>query len=496
MPMQTIPAGGPGWGAVNVWPNAAGELAVRPGLRLVNRPAADGVVYAGYETFVHPHLDTTEYFAVEFDTENGDIYLRNGDPTGLLGDYRADISGRHSLPEKVWFANYEREVIIGANEFRPYGGIIGGYIHPDPAQKMPSVNSAASTLQLPAGPVVAWAGLVVYADGSTLRYSDGGEPRAIRPLSFDGGPWTGRIIDLHATLAGDLVVVAEDGIFLQDGGSAAGEYVYPSWRKMSTYRSPGPGRTCVAQGAIWGIEPGRGVRQLVPEGPTITPALPSGPQSKHAIPDTANWNAAMLHTSQEGPVLSLGHAIWRLHVATGFSSWWTVYDTNQNVMHQPDPGQFVTVARGQHGMDVFVWQRGAFVASGNMDGGARIESSYQMDDVYGTFVGRLPSAPGQSIVVREVSFLSDTVGTVHAYVRGKGRDVASGPERGSFRLGSDTWGAGTRTMRPPPLRSRRTRLNIRTNDVHLQVGAQHCQSRLGDSVSVDIRGPGRLRGTR
>lgn len=470
------------WARRNVWPLQSGELAVRPGLREVYTAESGRVVVAGFSVRNPFSGDVWHYVVDVASSGAADTKIRIYDEDFQaiqVYDTSADVR-----PRAVTHAVVQDHIIITSPDFPTVWGVIGSGI--TTAEKVDSVNTTRTTLDVPQGLCVSWADRCVIADGSSIFFSDAvtlsvGDPRAFIGDNQVSRP--GVIYGLHVGAGGSLVVVASDGVWaLPEDAAGAGQVVFGLWQRLTDHQASGFMQSCAVRGRIYGLTR-RGYRLIDTQGTDEVllddPVMPRAIVGRIA---TEDYRAAgRMLASDLGPIVSLDDLdTFHMHdLATGATSWWEMLVTGEE-------GHVVGVLEENDGDVMLLTEKGGYRLFGNFDGDATSEDG----TVAGVLAGVIPTPPGLSPVLRAVDWASDTQGDIEVSVRGTTKTKA--PPQVGVVEGSSTWN-GSDLWETPPLRSRRTRWSVRRDDLAVELSADNCLQRLGDTVDIEFAGPGARR---
>jgi hypothetical protein len=469
-----------GWARHNLWPLPSGEVAVRPGLRRTHAADLTGTSVPG------------GCFSVRTDTDDEVYHYRVYESSGAVYVDRIDeayatqtlIAWSTVTPEIVTHAVVGDQIMIAAPGLPTLWGYVGGDLYE--AAKKEGVNPDLTALEIPSGVCVGWAGRVVISTGLGLYFSDAigpTAPNAIRtfvsPNVLD--PPGGSVMDLRVTSSGDLYAITTTGVYaLSREASTAGQIVLGVWRKVSDYLAPKRGCTTTSRGRVWGLTRA-GVRLVDTADPyEIQLAEPRVSKTTSDPISTHDFRLqGYLCAGEDGVIVSMPQqkVLCAFDEASQTFSWWSSTGSGSEVSLDVVGTGFDELGR----MLLFTSNQ-ILRPVGNQDQGN--------PTVYGTFLGRVPTSPGQSLIVREIQPASDTSGSIVASVGGT-QKTATPPQVGIL-LGAGDNGDSWVTA---PLRSRQLLFASRSDDHGMEVGASGCLSRVSEAVDVALTGIGKKRGS-
>jgi len=469
-----------GWARHNLWPLPSGEVAVRPGLRRTHAADLSGSSVPGGCFSVRTDTDD-EVYHYRVRVQSGVVYVDRLDETYTAQNL---LTWGTAVPEVVTYAVVGDQIVIASPGLPTLWGYVGGNLYE--AKKKDGVNPDLTALEIPSGVCVGWAGRLVISTGLGLYFSDAVGPTApnavrtfVSPNVLD--PPGGAVMDLRVTSSGDLYAITTTGVYaLSREASTAGQIVLGVWRKVSDYSAPKRGCTTTSRGRVWGLTRA-GVRLVDTADPyEIQLAEPRVSKTTSDPISTHDFRMqAYLYAGEDGVVVSMPQqkVICAFDEASQTFSWWSSSGSGSVVSLD-----VMGTGADEFGRMLLFTSDQVLRPTGNQDQGN--------PTVYGTFLGRIPTSPGQSLIVREIQPASDTSGVIVASIGGTQKTAA--PPQSGILLGTgdngDTWVTA-------PLRSRQLLFASRSDDHGVEVGASGCLSRVSESVDVAMTGIGKKRGS-
>lgn len=468
-----------GWAARNIWPNPAGELAVRPGLRKVYSAASGRRIVGGFSLRVPATMEMAHYIVDVATSGSADCKIRVLDET-LTEQYVLEVG--NGVPEVITHAEALDQVLISSPQLPTAWGYIGGpLVVADKATR-----EGFTTIAIPRGLVTAWAGRAVFASGSTINFSLTStvvSPNGIRQLLGEnqlniGSP----VVGLHVSARGSLIVVTQAGVYALPVGAAEAGRVIGTWQKLTDYQGARFGTTTKAAGRLFGLSARGFVVADAEGGQEVSlddPPIPRVMCDRIAANDYRA--VCRIFEGRQGPIVAYPDegAVCMVDTAQGFASWWTWADADED-------GRLVGVLREDDGDDVLLTEEGAYAIWGNFDGDEAISEA---GTVTGVLAGLLETPADANMVLRRVDVASDTGGSIRAACEATEKTAAP-TQRGTV-IGTGVW--GTATVNTPRLQSKRLQFSKRSHQLAVEVGADHPLSRIAPSVNVETRGPGKRR---
>jgi hypothetical protein len=472
----------------NLWLLPSGQVAVRPGLRLLKAAESSRKIVGGFSV-QNPYTgEVWHYIADVATTGPKACVIRIYDEAWI--NIQAFATGVDAEPSVLTHAVVLDQVMICAPELPTMWGLLGSGI--TLAVKEDSDNPTTTAIDVPRGMCVAWTNRCVIANGPDLYISDpvavtGGSPKTFvgqNQLTRDG-----RIHGLHVASSGALVVCHSRGVeALPEDAAAAGQVALGNWQRLTDHVTSRYQSTCVSQGRLWAltrtglklIDSEAGEEQTLDE-----PAMPSAFRSRIASSDYRA--GARLLGGDAGPIVSLDlEAAFSMgDESRQFRSWWTM-------THSAETARIRGLLRTSDGEEMLLTEKGAYYVGGNFDGeNGSYPDTENGTPVLGGFLGVVPSPPDLSPVVRRVDFGSDTGGAIKVSVRGEPKSV-TGSQSGTI-IGTATWDTSTAGFGNPPVQSQRFHWATRTDDLAIEVMAERPLSRVSDTVDIEMRGPGKRR---
>lgn len=476
------------WAWRNLWTDASGNVVVRPGLREI----ATATTYDSEYEFLwgtSAHFDTTDeirHYLAAWDETNSAAHILILDE-----NYESiqDFTWGYVKPEAITHAVVGNQILICSPQLPTLWGQLGGAIYE--AVKADSVNPSFTTIDLPRGLCVAWGGRVVISDGTSVYFSDAwaittdvdtqNAPRAFVSTNVVNPTGAGMIRGLHVSANGDLYVVSNTGVWaLNFEAGITGQFVRGSWQKVTDYDAAVYGGSCISRGRLWGLTK-RGMRLLdAADGPEFLLNEPTVSTSDHPRISVPNYLAvATLLPGEDGPICALEDveaAHFVDHSSQGTPrSWW---------FHSASSGFKIRgLLKDYEGNEILVTDDHLILPIGNYDTGEAT--------VKGSFVGRMPSEPEDSQVIRDIHVNSDTQNDIFVNI-GDDEQTATMTITQPCVVGTNSWDSGS-TYRELFIQSVSVDYAERTDDIAIQFGAEDCGSRIDPRLNFNLRGVGRKR---
>lgn len=452
----------------NIERDAAG-LAVRRGL-VQHVPAStfqpSSVFVAGFSLEAQNTGEVAHYLFLQSTTTRMVTLYMTDDEYNVNVVFQCGVMPKN--PTITYAVQDGRILINSPGLHKPiYGLLCGGLIE---AVKVASTNPDTTALEIPTGICCSWGDRIVIAQGNLLFVNDPG--LEVRTFVAEN------VIALPANIyalfesAGALVAVTSDGVFsLPQDALGQGQLVQPFIGQPSTYGASSLNNAAISRSVVacltktglldlaTGVE-----RKLVSFGLARALGAPVG------VPSSGDFRHGTVWPSESGYWVSIGGAL--CHAGADGIRWVTA----------SVPLSLVGVLRSREGADILLMPERIAESWGNID--------FTASTVSGVASGRVPSASDASLVVRFVTTASDAVGgSQSAAIAGEVRTATTlAPPGAGAVIATSTWGAGA-TYRASPLRSRRHAYAVRTDDLHLEVAASRCRTRIGPPA-LEMRGQG------
>jgi len=465
----------------NCWMLSGGDLAVRPGLRLLKAAETNREIVG---CFTVDNVNTQEVWHYIVDVSNSDdtdVNVNIYDDAFVQVQSLSVTSERR--PRAVSHAMVLEQIIISSPDFPTLWGVVGGGIKE--AVKVAS-DSGNTHIDIPRGLCMAWGqDRVVICSGATVYVSDavtstGGSPRTF--IGANAVPRPGNIYGLHQDGSGNLVTCSTSGVWAWPWDAAATTIVQGGWQKMSEYPTHDFRRTAVAHGRVYGLTR-RGYRVIDREGTEENnisePRISSG--TANAI-ETADYRTyARMHDGEHGPIINLttDSAFLMADLSAGFGSWWTM-------THAGEEAHIQGTLRTTEGDELLVTQDGVYAYGGNFDGTQTTAGGTQPSAI---MLGSFKLSPESSNVIRRVHFGVD--GTT-AKIAVNGVVSTKTPTQVGVVLGTSTWNGAT-LFRTAPIQSASADFAVRTDEAQVEVGALNPLTRMSVDVSIVLGGQSRKR---
>lgn len=462
-----------GWDKRNVWPLPSGQPAVRPSFKQVYAAATGRSLVGGF-SLRNPRTDAMWHCLFDVaSTGTPDCKMRIVDHNFVELQVLATNSA--GVPRAVCCSPVEDQVLITSPDFASIWMLLGGAA--TRATKKASVNPNTTALQVPRGLSVSWAGRPVVAGPDALYIGDALQVRtfvAENTLSPPGGAIHG----LHVAAGGALVVCTSTGVWaLPEDAAASGQIVVGVFSKLTDYECVAYNTTAITHGRLFGLTT-KGYR-TIDEADSDETLLDEQVVSRTAPGGRLAFNdyrSGRLLGGAHGPIAVQGNFAHMTDLATGLRSWMHTADTAY-------PLAMVGLLQGNDGEELYITPTGICRMIGNTEvvNGVAVTA---------TLAGRIITPPEVSPVLRHVTFESDTPATLACSVNGTVK--TSSPRQVAPVVGTDWWDVGL-TYREPPMRSQRFIWAERTDDVAVELQVVDHPARLGPSVDVEFKGPGKRR---
>lgn len=475
----------------NMWPLQSGELAVRPGIKLI-----DGTWSRYVETF-HVVADgnrdiVTYWFYTEaFSATLGQraaVDVINWDPTlsVIPGVIQSIAVNQTSRLRVVTCAVVLDQVIFASPDMATLWGYAGGPL--EECVYAESDNQETSAIQtIPRGLVASWMSRSVIADGRNVYISDvvslsGGSPRTF--VADNVNLQEGFVYGLFVGAGGALVMVTDKGVYaMPEDAAAVGQIVAGTTQKISNYTVTDYGKCAVApNGRVYGLTE-HGFRAVdTDNAPDIALDEPRAPTANGERIAFADWREAKMIPTPQGVAIvhPEGNAFYMYHSALGFGSWWTLPSAYSSHKVQ-------SIQLGPWGDPVIYTDKAYFMVHGNYDGQ---DVDQAETDVFGAYIGKVQMASDSNRVLRRMDYSTDSLGDVT--IIAADREVTATITSDVPLDGASTiW--GTSAMKSKAIESRRFHFADRTDDLSMELSVEHPLSRMPPSVSAETKGPGRNR---
>lgn len=375
----------------------------------------------------------------------------------------------------------ENMVLFTSPDLPAVFSIIGGTMVL--AEKQESVNPATTAIaDIPKGLSVSWAGRVVIASSDGLYFSD-----ALYPLTYVGenviDPPGGVIYGIHVSSGGALVVVTSTGVWaLPEDASASGQIVVGIFSKLTDYECTGYNQTAIAFGNVYGLTR-KGVRRIDKEG---ADELFLDEQNISTELERIQFmdyrQQSRITGSKDGIFVFISKYICAIDYGSKLKSWWTRPAVNSDY-------KFAGILQENDGAELFCVTDGILYQCGNnsLNGDTLSDTSELV--VRASVTGRLPSKPQDSLVVRYVSWQSDTHSDFRTYIKGTAK--TSTPKRNAPVIDTDLW--STVASNEAIMQSRQTDWAVRSDDLSFQLSVDYHPNKVPQSLYVEFKGPGKLR---
>lgn len=452
------------WDLRNVWVSPSGEWVCRPACVEIN-PGLTGIVAA------HSIRDPKTQEVWHYFVDSGSLIIKDENFTTIA----SHVLGTSQTPRVVTFAVLGDEVVISSPDFATRWGLVGNAVVE--AEKVDSVNTARTAIDVPRGICVAWAGRIVISDGEAVYFSDGLAPRTFVGNNIIDPPG-GVVYGMHVSAGGALILVTADGVWaLPEDAAAAGQIVLGIWSKLTDYEAQDFATSCESHGVIFGLTPG-GYRRIDQIGATeITLSEKPVTRSDTVVAGIGRIHfddfrtAGKMYRGQYGPIVA-GYGAYAhfTSIADNLESWWDLPD-----------GPLVGVLFDHDGTEMYVLSDSILRPNGEDDG----------DDVfYASLTGRVPFPPEANPVLRSVTLATDGEEPIKVALHGttKSQNVSAVTPV----VGTDTWGA-LNYYREPPMVNRRFLWASRGQEaaVHIIIGLY--LAKIPKQVAFEFKGAGKGR---
>jgi hypothetical protein len=375
----------------------------------------------------------------------------------------------------------ENMVLFTSPDLPAVFSIIGGTMVL--AEKQDSVNPATTAIaDIPKGISVSWAGRVVIAAPQGIYFSD-----ALYPLTYVGenviDPPGGVIYGLHVSAGGALIVITSTGVWaLPEDASASGQIVVGIFSKLTDYECTGYNQTAVAFGNVYGLTR-KGVRRIDKDGADelfLDEQNVSTELERIQFMDYRQQSRIV--GSKDGIFVFISKYICAVDYGSKLKSWWT----------RPlvgDDYKFAGILQENDGSELFCVSGGVLYQCGNNSLNGTTLSDTSELIVRASVTGRLPSKPQDSLVVRYVSWQSDTHSDFRTYIKGTAK--TSTPKRIAPVIDTDLWSVVA--SNEAIIQSRQTDWAVRSDDLSFQFSLDYYPGKVPQTVNVDFKGPGKTR---
>lgn len=366
------------------------------------------------------------------------------------------------------------EVLITSPHFNSLYGVLGGSV--TAASAVASVNPGTTTLDMPNGIAVGVGGRAIVAKGRVLLVSDARAPRSFTGINASG--FDGIIYGLHKLPGGNLAIVTDtQTYYLPADAFFQGQQVAGVFEPLASYGATDYQQTTVSDGRLFGLSR-HGIREINNGMQEIGVDDPHMPLRMVQPISQNDYRASRLFADDRGPVIvppGDTRSICEFDIERGFYSWQEVasgYSLN-----------VVGILKEREGNSLLVTGSQVLRAYGN--------SEWSGGDVWGTVLGSLATAPGESLVARYVTASGDSPGSQRVSVRAGTPLTKTQPQTGA-QEGTSTWGSAT--LETQAIRSRRTDWAVRSDSITVEAQQQHPGTHIG-KIEVVTRGIGKRRRT-
>lgn len=462
------------WAKKNMALSPEGDLQVRPGAHRVFDFGALDVV-GGFSIFDQRTQSSWHYV---FYLDGGVLYLRIYDENwGVIQRLEIPADRR---PRDITHAviNEVGQLFISSPDFATLWGMVGGGVRV--ATKVTSATGLTS-IEVPKGLVAAWANRIVVADGNLLYVSesvgiDNGDGRAFVPqniLTVDAP-----IIGLHAGQDDLLVIVTTDGVWGLPGEASSTEIIARSEGRLFrmqdydgvTYRS-----TCEVRNKVYGLTRA-GFRRLdVIDSPEIRISDPVVSSRQFSRVSYEDYRQFEMISGPDGPIITTEGLDQFLYtdIEEGFLSWWALSENHiQGILRRADGRALYLTGVHAHLMD------------GNFD--ADYDSTIE-DDVVGTILVKSPVPPAASGVARRFFVHTDSHRQVSFACRHEAYTSSPPNQLDVLRIGVGDWDDVDVDMLEPAMQTVRCDMQVRTDDIALEVTIRGAGRRLGRAMNIHVK---------
>lgn len=482
-PFETIDARG--WWKRNLWRTAAGDLAVRPGLRRIYPPESGRELAGGFSI---DNVYTGETWHYVFDvaaTGSLDLTLRvltEDFETWQILNLNVDM-----VPRAITHGVVEGQILIGSPDMPTLWGLIGGAVRI--AESVASDNPATTAIAVPRGIVATFNNRFVIANGPSLFFGDpiaatGGDGRTFVGENQNQRP--GTVYGLHEGAGGMLVVVTDRGTYGLPAAAGAVGIVGSNgtdWYLLSHHSAFSFASSCAIRGRVYALS----AEGFVPvdQESEQEQRLTDGYQSRAFGPRISleDYRECRMYGDDDGPVISadIVNAVHMTSLSNETVSWWTSgYDRDdfrvRGLLHEPG------------GSTVLLCANGVFRMEGNFDGDIALESDSEVQPV-GVLFGVVPSSPMENKLARCVSVAAEAYGQTHAAVRGKAVNIAGRVDDEGITIGIDSWGTATKRYTATPFSVITAQFGgIATRELGIEVAADRALTRIHPLVDLEVTG--------
>lgn len=475
------------WSKRNCWRLPSGELAVRPGLRLLFEAESDRFFTAAF-TIKNSINGEVFHYIVDVNRtgpKGPDLTIYDENFAQLV--VYAPLTNR--TPRGVSYAIVQDNVVVTSPDFDPMWGIIGSAL--TPMSVVPSEDTSLTAITVPRSICTSWVGSrVVYAAGRSIFVSDpvtalGGDPRTVvdrNQMNLDG-----IVYGIHEAGNGMLVAVTDEGVYGLDAAAASvgiiGEGA-ADWRLLNHHCVSGYDQSCVVRGRVYALTR-RGYKlvdtenddEVILSEPDMTMGVGAG---RYALSD---FRQARMLSGEDGPIVavdSLGAFVMTDVATGGLRSWWK---NPQSSVEASAVGLLYDV----DGTQMIVGQTGVFAVGGDFDGAVALSPA--LSPTIGSLRGRVPTPPVMNPNARHIAYAA-AVGDeneIVCAVRGSLETQAPATDTNGLQFGASSWGqAGLRYTVTPLASATFDFDDSPTNDVTIEVGAEGCLARLDTALDVDF----------
>lgn len=446
------------WDHRNTMVLSSGEVCVRESFESLTT----GTFHGGF-TVVDPKTSVAWHYVVM--TVSGEVVIRIYDTSFSLV-FSLSL-GTSVAPRTVTHAIVGDEILICSPDFPPVWGLLGsGLIF---AQKVSSVNTTTTVIDVPRGICVGWAGRVASTDGEILYFSDALYPRTFVPENALDPPGD-RIIAMHVNAGGALVLVTSNGVWaLSEDAAAGGQLVVGVFSKLSDYKAHAHQSSCSINGRVLGLAPEgyKYIDQATDDVAAISESVL--PRTSGSRVHFENYqHTAVMHAGPKGPLVSVPGFLHMTDAGTKHSSWWST----------PSTAMLVGVLRDQDGTTILMFSDRIVRPCGNV---TTLEAT-----VAAHAAGRVAMPPDTAPVLRQADVESSADTTFSMTVLGTSK--SSSPSSVAPVVGTTAWGSGT--YQDVPRRSRRFNWAVRTHDVAMELIISRYPATVPQRVSLGFAGPG------
>lgn len=449
----------------NIWPLPSGEMAVRPGLRVL-KSSGDAIVWA--RSMPNPINGAVRHLVITMDATTEALTLRAWDETfAEEWTYDLDAVGK---PRAVSLCNIATDVFLTSPDFDSLHWVVGGY----PARDTPTTSITGRTsLPIPRGISVSWAGRRVMAEENRLYVSDALDGRAFISDNVQIGEWLGEVRGLFVGESGALLVVGGDGVYLwPEAVAASGGIPLGQWSKVADYVTRDYSDTLQHRGSVWGLTRA-GLRRLVPEDPRSLPLSERvGARSIGARVHCEDWRRASAISSDLALMVAYGDKTWLASDAT--VSWWDIA-TGLCV---------VGVLEDAIGDTLLVTDGKVYALSGNKDGDTTVTAEDARP--FGVVTAKAPLGLSGQTAYRELRWRTDTDAAAGAKtaVNGATPKTSTTIKRAPV-VGTATW-TGSDALIPAEMSVVEDGWKAWGSEVTIELAAQGCQTRIDPVAEIDV----------